>query len=69
MFEIQSPETWHIRKRIVSTFEQMQVPIWTGPGVYRIKRPLLEIIYGNLLEFGNKIQVGYMAEFGNKVRI
>ena len=31
MIEIQSPETWQVLERMVSTLEQMQVPNGTGP--------------------------------------
>ena len=60
-----------LRKKMVSTLEQKQVPHGTGPGVRRSKRPLLASrILCNFLwkppKFGNKVKIGNKVQFGNK---
>ena len=49
----EGPYTWQVQESMVSTFEQMQVPNGTRPGVRRSKRPRwlaapVEMFYGNL---------------------
>ena len=69
MFQIQSPKTKQAQVKMVTTLEQMQVPIGTGSGVRRSKRPVLTSRircnaiwkppkFCNKVKFGNKIQVG-----------
>ena len=56
---------------MVSILEQMQVQNWTGPGVWRSKRPLLASrTRCNVLckppKFGYKVKIGNKVQFGNK---
>ena len=70
MFETQSPITWQVQMKIVSTLEQMQVPNGTGPDIRWSKRPLLASrTRCNVLrkppKFGNKVKIGNKVQFCN----
>ena len=55
------------QEKMFSTLEQMQVPNWTGPGVWRSKRPLLASRPRcNIPKFGDKTKIGNKVQFGDK---
>ena len=51
---------------MVSTYEQMHVPNWTGPDVWMSKRPLLAAPVENLPKSGYKVKIGNKVQPGNK---
>ena len=59
MFEIQSPEARHVQERLVPTFEHMQVPNGTRPGVRMNKRPLL----ANLTRWKSSMETSCLRQF------
>ena len=70
MFEIQKVDMTS-SGRMATTYEQMQVPNGTGPGVRRSKRPLLVSrtrCYVNLLKFGNKVKIDNKIQFGDRLK-
>ena len=68
----ESPETWQVQDRRVSTLAQIQVPNGTWPGVWRVNFLCwlaAPMFYGNLPDFGNKVEDGNNFQVGNKVTI
>ena len=71
MFEIQCPKTCQGQEKMVSTLEQMQVPMGQdqvsgGVSVLCWLAAPITILYVNLPKFGNKVKIGNKVQFGNK---